>query len=77
VTPSGGAAAPIWALAAWAARPGAPLATAVAPFGIVEAESDRRPDELGCHRDAAMSGGSSLKDVAGVVRQGVHRVLPD
>jgi hypothetical protein len=64
VTPSGGAAAPIWALAAWAARPGAPLATAVAPFGIVEAETAGDLTSWAVTADAAMSGGSSLKDVA-------------
>jgi hypothetical protein len=66
ITPSGGAASPIWASAAWAARPGTPLATAVTPFGIVEAESAVAGDltNWAVTADAAMSGGSSLKDTA-------------
>lgn len=36
---SSGGSAPIWALIGWCKRPGSPLASSVAPFGIVEAES--------------------------------------
>jgi hypothetical protein len=36
---TGGAAPPIWALFGWSKRPGTPLASSVAPFGIIEAET--------------------------------------
>lgn len=39
VRTSGGSNAPIWALIAWTQRPGSPLASSVAPFGVIEAES--------------------------------------
>ena len=37
---SGGSNAPIWALIGWTKRPGSPLASSVAPFGAIEAESN-------------------------------------
>lgn len=39
VRASGGSAAPVWALVGWTKRPGSPLASSVAPFGIIEAET--------------------------------------
>ncbi len=35
----GGSAAPVWALIGWTKRPGSPLSSSVAPFGIIEAET--------------------------------------
>lgn len=39
LTTSGGTAPPIWALIGWTKRPGSPLASSVAPWGIIEAET--------------------------------------
>ena len=36
---SGGSAAPVWALIGWTKRPGSPLSSSVAPFGLIEAET--------------------------------------
>ena len=36
---TGGSAAPVWALVGWTKRPGSPLSSSVAPFGIIEAET--------------------------------------
>jgi hypothetical protein len=61
VTPSGGAAAPIWALVAWSKRPGAPLASSVAPFGIIEAESASDLSGWAVLAAGAARGGSVLQ----------------
>ena len=39
VRATGGSAAPVWALIGWTKRPGSPLASSVAPFGLIEAET--------------------------------------
>ncbi len=39
VRATGGSAAPVWALVGWTKRPGTPLSSSVAPFGIIEAET--------------------------------------
>ena len=36
---SGGTLPPVWCLLAWTKRPGTPLASSVAPFGLIEAET--------------------------------------
>jgi hypothetical protein len=64
ITPSGGAAAPIWAMIAWAKRASAPIAGSVVPFGILEAESGADLTGWAVTADAAMRGGSKLLDAA-------------
>ena len=39
LTTSGGTSPPIWAMIGWTKRPGSPLASSVAPWGIIEAET--------------------------------------
>jgi hypothetical protein len=62
VTPSGGAAAPIWALLGWTAKPAAGLAAA--PFGIIEAETASNLSGWAAAANAGARGGNMLKDAA-------------
>jgi hypothetical protein len=64
VTPSGGAAAPIWALLGWAKKPGAGLAQA--PFGIIEAETAGNLSGWAVTAFGGAHGGSMLYDTASV-----------
>jgi hypothetical protein len=61
VTPSGGAAAPVWAMLAWSKRAGAPVSGAVAPFGIIPAETGTSLSGWAVTADATYRGGSGLK----------------
>jgi hypothetical protein len=51
---------PIWALVGWTRRPTAPLASSVAPFGVIQAESGT-PTSWVSTVDANYLGGSGLK----------------
>lgn len=62
VTPSGGAAAPIWALLAWAKTPVAGLAQA--PLGIIEAETAGNLAGWAIEANAFARGGKALIDKA-------------
>jgi hypothetical protein len=62
VTPSGGAAAPIWAHLAWGKKPAAGLAQA--PFGIIEAETAGNLSGWASTANANSRGGTMLKDAA-------------
>jgi hypothetical protein len=61
VTPSGGAAAPVWAMLAWAKHASAAVAGAVAPFGIIPAETGTALSGWAVTADATYRGGSGLK----------------
>lgn len=61
---SGGSNPPIWAMIAWAARPAATLASSVAPFGIIEAETAANLSGWTVASDANYRGGSGLKVTA-------------
>jgi hypothetical protein len=66
VTHSGGAAAPAWALAAWAKKPIAAVDSGVAPFGIIEAETAGDLAGWAVSASGAYRGGSLLsRTVAG------------
>lgn len=58
---SGGAAAPIWALLGWAQHPTTPLASSVAPFGIIEAETGTTLVTWASVADANYRGGNGLR----------------
>jgi hypothetical protein len=60
ITPSGGAAAPAWALLSWLKRPGTPLAGSVAPFGTIEAETATALSGWAASADATASGGNLI-----------------
>lgn len=60
LTTSGGTSAPIWALIGWTRRPTTPLASSVAPWGVIEAESGT-PTTWVSTVDANYRGGSGLK----------------
>lgn len=62
--PSGGSVAPIWALIGWTKRPGTPLSSSVAPFGIIEAETGGSLSGWATSSDGAYGGGSGLKVTA-------------
>lgn len=62
ITPSGGAAAPIWALVALAKKPAAGLAQA--PFGIIEAETAGNVSGWVSTANANYRGGKGLVDTA-------------
>lgn len=61
---SGGASPPIWAMIGWTRRPGTPLASSVAPFGIIEAETGTSLSTWATASDANYRGGSGLKATA-------------
>lgn len=60
VTASGGSNAPVWAMVAWTERPGAPLSSSVAPFGIIEAEDGGDLSGWAVTADANARGGNEL-----------------
>lgn len=60
LTTSGGTSAPIWALIGWTRRPTTPLASSVAPWGVIEAESGT-PTTWVSTVDANYRGGNGLK----------------
>lgn len=62
VTPSGGANPPRWALLAWNRRPTTPLAGAVVPFGILQAEAAGDLAGWAVAGAASALGGSMLSD---------------
>lgn len=64
VTPSGGSAAPVWALAGWTRRPTTPMASTVAPFGLIEAETGTDLSTWAVTADADYSGSSGLQATA-------------
>ena len=77
ITPSGGAAPPIWAKIAWAAKPASGLAQA--PFGIIEAESGGNLSGWASTANANSRGGTMLKDAAALssdVYQASYEVDP-
>lgn len=61
LTTSGGTAAPIWALLGWTKRPGSPLASSVAPFGIIEAETGASLATWANTANASYRGGNGLQ----------------
>lgn len=63
LTTSGGTDPPIWALIGWARRPSTPLASSVAPFGIIEAETGT-PTTWAVTADADYRGSSGLQATA-------------
>lgn len=59
---SGGALAPIWALIGWVKHPTvAPIASSVAPFGIIEAETAVSLSTWAAVADAAYRGGNGIR----------------
>lgn len=62
ITPSGGSAAPIWALLGWAKNNGAGLAKA--PFGLLEAESASNLSGWSVEADGTAHEASMLKDTS-------------
>lgn len=60
LTASGGTAPPIWALIAWTKRPGTPLASSVAPWGVIEAETGTGLTTWASAADANARGGNYL-----------------
>ena len=62
VTPTGGAAAPIWALLGWTPKLGSGLAAA--PFGIIEAETFQELAGWSEAADAGARGGKVIRDAA-------------
>jgi len=61
VRASGGSAAPIWALIGWCQRPSSPLASSVAPFGIIEAETGSLTTWSAIGTDAAFRGSNGIR----------------
>ncbi len=61
LTTNGGAAAPIFALIGWTKRALSPLASSVAPFGIIEAEAANNSSIWVVTADALYRGGNGLK----------------
>lgn len=64
VTPSGGAAPPVWALFGWTRRPTTPMSSTVAPFGLIEAETGTDLSTWAVTADADYSGSSGLQATA-------------
>lgn len=64
VTPSGGSAAPVWALVGWTKRATTPMASTVAPFGLIEAETGTDLSTWAVTADADYGGGSGLQATA-------------
>jgi hypothetical protein len=61
---NGGTNPPIWAMFGWTKRPGSPLASSVAPFGIIEAETGTSLSGWASAADANYRGGNGLKVTA-------------
>lgn len=61
LTTSGGTSPPIWALIGWTKRPGSPLASSVAPWGFIEAETGTSLATWASAADANYRGGNGLK----------------
>lgn len=61
VTPSGGAAPPVWALVGWTERPSTPLASSVTPIGIIEAETAVALSQWAVTADVDYRGGSGVQ----------------
>ena len=55
LTHVGGTSPPIWALIGWTKRPGAPLSSTVAPFGVIEAETRHALSDVDEHRRRHLS----------------------
>lgn len=65
VTPSGGAAAPLWGLLGWGRKPTVGLAEA--PFGIIEAQTASNRSGWASEAVATARGGKMLRDTAALV----------
>jgi hypothetical protein len=63
LTTSGGTSPPIWALIGWTKRPGTPLASSVAPWGIIEAETGTNLVTWAVTANALYRGGNALSVV--------------
>jgi hypothetical protein len=61
LTTSGGTSPPIWALLGWTKRPGTPLASSVAPFGVIEAETANSISTWAVVANAGYRGGNALE----------------
>lgn len=61
LTTSGGSSPPIWALLGWCKRPAAPLASSVAPFGVLDDTSAASVTTWASTADSFAFGGSALK----------------
>jgi hypothetical protein len=61
LTTSGGTSPPIWAMIGWTKRPGTPLASSVAPFGIIEAETGTSLSGWAVTANAVYRGGNGLQ----------------
>jgi hypothetical protein len=61
LTTSGGASPPIWAMIGWTKRPGSPLASSVAPWGIIEAETGASLSGWASTANAVYRGGNGLQ----------------
>ena len=61
LTASGGTSPPIWAMIGWTKRPGSPLASSVAPFGIIEAETGTSLSGWASTANAVYRGGNGLQ----------------
>ena len=61
---SGGAAPPVWGMISYTARPGTPLSGAVAPFGLIQAETGTSVSGFGTVAGTAYHGGTCLRGTA-------------